>query len=141
MCIYTYIYIYIYIMCTRYTANLPTDNVDFRGFDSSIMLYFRGGIPRPIGDFPESLSLAMLVGVMLVGSLGVIPPYTQRNSRQTISPTPTRLSKKSFTGEGSETKTGTCTRQGSVQSHVRLMSWSWRPLAACPFPKVERRFV
>ena len=36
--------------------------MDFRGFDSSIILILRGGIPRPIGDFPESLSQAMLVG-------------------------------------------------------------------------------
>ena len=53
------------------TANLPTKIVDFRGFDSSIMLILRGGIPRPIWDFPESLSQAMLVGTMLVGRLGV----------------------------------------------------------------------
>ena len=35
------------------------------------MLIIRGGIPRPIGDFPESLSQAILVGVMLVGRSGV----------------------------------------------------------------------
>ena len=51
--------------------NLPTNIVDFRGFDSSTILIWRGGIPRPIGDFPESSSQAMLVGVMLVGGLGV----------------------------------------------------------------------
>ena len=43
----------------------------FRGFDSSIIFILRGGIPRPMGDFPECLSQAMLVGVMLVGRLGV----------------------------------------------------------------------
>ena len=43
----------------------------FRGFDSSIILNLRGGIPRPIGDFPGILNQAMLVGVMLVGRLGV----------------------------------------------------------------------
>ena len=32
----------------------------------------RGGVPRPIGNFPESLSQAILVGVMLVGRLGVV---------------------------------------------------------------------
>ena len=52
------------------TANLP-NIVDFRGFDSSTILILRGGIPRPIGDFLESLSRAMLVGTMLVGRLGV----------------------------------------------------------------------
>ena len=54
------------------TPNLPTNIVDLRGLDSSIILIERGGIPRPIGHFPESLSQAMLVGVMLVGRLGVL---------------------------------------------------------------------
>ena len=49
------------------TANLPTSIVDLRGFDSSIILIVRGGIPRPMGNFPESLSQAILVG-----RLGVI---------------------------------------------------------------------
>ena len=53
------------------TPNLPTTIVDFRGFDSSIILSLRGEIPRPIGDFPENLSRAMLVGIMFVGGLGV----------------------------------------------------------------------
>ena len=53
------------------TANLPTNIVDFGGFDSSIILIQRGGIPRPLGDFPESSSQAMLVGIMLGGGLGV----------------------------------------------------------------------
>ena len=44
------------------TPNLPTNIVDFGGFDSSIMLILRGGIPGPKGDFPESLSQAMSVG-------------------------------------------------------------------------------
>ena len=43
----------------------------FGGFDSSIMLCLRGGILISMGDFLESLSQAMLVGVMLVGRLGV----------------------------------------------------------------------
>ena len=46
--------------------------MDFRGFYSSIILIQRGGIPRPIGNFPKSLSQAMLVGTMLVGRLGVV---------------------------------------------------------------------
>ena len=57
---------------TKCTANLPTNIVDFGGLDSSIILSLRGGIPRPMGDFPESLSQAMLVGIMLVGRLGVL---------------------------------------------------------------------
>ena len=46
--------------------------MDFRGFDSSIILSLMGGIPRPMGNFPESLSQAILVGIILVGRLGII---------------------------------------------------------------------
>ena len=53
------------------TANLRTKILDFRGFDSSIILSVRGGIPRPIGNFPESLSRGTLVGIILVGRFGV----------------------------------------------------------------------
>ena len=53
------------------TANHPTSIMDFRGLDSSIILISSGGILMSIGNFPESLSQAMLVGVMLVGGLGV----------------------------------------------------------------------
>ena len=53
------------------TPNLPTNIAGFRGFDSSVMLIPRVGIPRPTGDFPESLSQAILVGKMLVGRLGI----------------------------------------------------------------------
>ena len=56
---------------TIVTPNPPTNIADFRGFDSSIILIERGGIPRFIGKLPESLSQAMLVGTMLVGRLGV----------------------------------------------------------------------
>ena len=45
--------------------------VDFKGFDSSIILILSGGILMSTGDFPESLSQAILVGIMLVGRLGV----------------------------------------------------------------------
>ena len=53
------------------TPNLPTSIVDFRGFDSSIILVQRGGIPMSKGNFPESWSQAMLVGTMLVWRLCV----------------------------------------------------------------------
>ena len=53
------------------SANLRTSIMDFRGFDSSIILILRVGIPRPIGNLPEGLSQAILVGIMLVGRLGV----------------------------------------------------------------------
>ena len=63
-------------LCTRSlrafssTANLRTNIMDFRGFDSNIIIIIRGGIPRPIGNLPECLSRAILVGIMLVGRLG-----------------------------------------------------------------------
>ena len=53
------------------TANLRTNIMDFRGFDSSVMLIIRGGILMSIGDFPETLSQQILVGIMLEGRLGV----------------------------------------------------------------------
>ena len=46
-------------------------SLDFRGFDSSRLLILRVGILMSIGNFPESLSQAMLVGTMSVGRLGV----------------------------------------------------------------------
>ena len=63
--------------------NLPTNIVDFRGFFSSIILCLRGGVLMSTGDFPESLSRAMLVGTMLVGGLGVRPPVGGQSVRAT----------------------------------------------------------
>ena len=57
------------------TANLRTSIMEFRGFDSSIILILRGGIPRPIGNVPESLSQAILVGMILVGRSGVVSSH------------------------------------------------------------------
>ena len=71
--IHIYIYICEYISNgVGTTPNLPTNIVDVRGFDSSIILNLRGGILRPIGNLPEILSQAMLVRIMLVGNLGVM---------------------------------------------------------------------
>ena len=67
----TTIHIIINYLRNLTTPNPPTNIVDFRGFDSSTMLLSRGGILRYIGNFPESLSQAMLVGTMLVGRSGV----------------------------------------------------------------------
>ena len=53
-------------------ANHPTKILDFRGFDSSIILISRGGILMSPGDFPESLSQAILVGIILVRRFGVL---------------------------------------------------------------------
>ena len=52
-------------------ANLRTKIPDFRGVDSSIILIVRVGILMFIGNFPEVLSQAILVGIILVGRLGV----------------------------------------------------------------------
>ena len=51
------------------TANLRTTILDFRGFDSSRILILRGGLLMSIGNFLESLSQAILVGIILVGRL------------------------------------------------------------------------
>ena len=61
------------------TANLRTKILDFRGFDSSRILIWRGGIVMSIGDFPEGLSQAILVGIMLVGRLGVMITHIRIN--------------------------------------------------------------
>ena len=50
--------------------NLLTEVLDFRGFDSSRIFILRGGIPRPIGDFPGILSQRILAGIILVGREG-----------------------------------------------------------------------
>ena len=57
-------------------ANPRTNIMDFGGFDSTIILISRAVILRLIGNFLESLSQAMLVGVMLVGGLGVYQLYS-----------------------------------------------------------------
>ena len=70
-----YIHIYIYIYVYTHVAELQEDLssacpavnlrakiLDFRRFDSSRILISRGGVPRPIGNFPESLSQGILAG-------------------------------------------------------------------------------
>ena len=56
----------------QFTANLRTKILDFRGFDSSIILILRGGILRSLGNFPETVSQQILVGIILAGRLGVV---------------------------------------------------------------------
>ena len=41
--------------------------LDFRGFDSSRILFSRGGIPMSIGNSPEIMSQQILTGMILVG--------------------------------------------------------------------------
>ena len=45
------------------TANLHTKILDFRRFDSSTILSLRGGIPRSIGHFSDTLSQGILVSL------------------------------------------------------------------------------
>ena len=81
ICVYIHVYIYIYIhtyWCV--TANLRTKILDFRGFDSSIILIIRGWILMSTGNFPESLSQAILVGIILVGRLGALVRYTMQGN-------------------------------------------------------------
>ena len=54
----------------------------FRGFDSSIILILRGGIPRPEGNFLEILSQQVLVWTILAGRLGVPPQRRSRGDRR-----------------------------------------------------------
>ena len=54
----------------QHTANLCTKILDFRGFDSSIILISRGGILMSIGAFPEMLSQRILLGRLLSREIG-----------------------------------------------------------------------
>ena len=56
---------------SQITANLRTKILDFRGFDSSIILILRGGILMSMGNSPEIMSQQILVGIILVGRLAV----------------------------------------------------------------------
>ena len=51
-------------------ANLPTKILDFRGFDSSIVLILRGGTLMSIGSSSEVLSQRVLAGIVLARRLG-----------------------------------------------------------------------
>ena len=66
-------YVLIFMLCcqARPTANPRTEILDFKGFDSSIILILGGEILMSIGHFPEMLSQRILVGIILVGTLGV----------------------------------------------------------------------
>ena len=63
------------------TANLRARIVDLREFDSRRTLILRGGIPRPMRNFPEMLSQIILVKIISIRRLGAI---------KSESPTPTR---------------------------------------------------
>ena len=55
--------------CRASTASLRTKTTDFRGLDSRRILVTRGGIPRPTGSLPESLSQRILVSRVLAWGL------------------------------------------------------------------------
>ena len=46
------------------TVNLRAKILDFRGFDSSIILILRGGILMSTGNFPEVSSQGILAGII-----------------------------------------------------------------------------
>ena len=65
-------------------ANVRTKILDFRGFDSSIILHIRGGFLMPIGNFMENSSQQISVGIVLVGRLGIPVAFLSgRAARQT----------------------------------------------------------
>ena len=68
MCVYIYIYVYRERENVSATANFCTRITDFRGFASSIILNFRGGSLMSVGRFPESLTQAILAGMILLGA-------------------------------------------------------------------------
>ena len=64
----------LHLFANSVTANHCTKILDFRGFDSSIILIVRGGILMSKGNLPQSLSQQILAGRILVGRLGVVRP-------------------------------------------------------------------
>ena len=77
---------YFFTISNKKEANLLAKIVHFTGFGSSIILILRGGIPRFMEDFPESLIQTMLVGTMLVGGLGVCYDFRQKYVCETNTP-------------------------------------------------------
>ena len=59
--LYIYIYIYIYPACSKPTANLRAKILDFKGFDSSIILISKGGIFMSKGEFPRNSESTNLI--------------------------------------------------------------------------------
>ena len=96
------------------TANLRTKIPDFRRFDSIRILVLMGGIPRPIWEFPEGLSQATLVGIILVGRLGVHDGY----------PSVTTSRGRGILGLGLETGMGLEIGMGFWDWE---WFWDWRP--------------
>ena len=51
-----------------------------RGFDSNMILVLRGGILMSIGDFPESLGQAVLVGCNVCREIGRTSSFVHNNN-------------------------------------------------------------
>ena len=92
MYVYIYIYIYIYfsfpggpsrsaprrrtVRVVPVPVSARTRNPDFRGFDSDILLYLRGGTPK--SNFPEIQTQRCLVcGFLVCGSPAVMVTETR----------------------------------------------------------------
>ena len=78
---YDYCYHYYYRVGREDTANLRTKILDSRGIDSSIILISRGGTPRPIGNFPGSLSQQISAGIISVRRSGAPKPLLAARRR------------------------------------------------------------
>ena len=63
----------------RFPASLQTKILDFRGFDSIVIIISRGEIIMCIGNSPEILSQQILVGTISVGRLGIHRHICVRN--------------------------------------------------------------
>ena len=107
------------------TANLHAKMIGFAGIDSSMILISRGGIPRPVGNSPESLSQAILVGIILVGRLGAFPP---------LCPTPSSLH---YFARRILTVTDSCAHRANADSDKRKLTLGARVGAARrPVPRL-----
>ena len=128
------------------TPNLPTNIVDIRGFDSSMMLNLRGGILMSVGDFPESLSQAMLVGCNVSREIGCKTPA----GPTATSPPPTRACCRSRCAGGSSrglrgrvpcdtTTTTTTTTTITTTIIITIITcyyYFWRE-GGCPRPRAQ----
>ena len=86
------------------TADLRAKIQDFSGLDSRIILILMGGILMSIGNFPESLGQAILVGIILVGRFGHLslrPPDITAPSHPRLDATVSLFYKQTFSFQNS----------------------------------------
>ena len=67
----TLLYVYFVLLFVLFALIPVAKTLGFRGLDSGRILILRGGILRPIGNFRQSLSQQISVGIVLAGRLGV----------------------------------------------------------------------